>query len=296
MFTIIILAVMALIVLGAFGVSLLSRGGPDEVSFGVPVGLFVAALVATLFMSITTVDARSVGIQTAFGKYQGTLQPGLQLVAPWSSTEEFTTRLQPTDPKDKETVTVTFEGGGRGKVSAVPRWAISSNAGEQGAKALWESYRNFETVQTSLVDREFRDALLNVANDYTPNDARTKQDEIGGKVKDVLAGKLSRYGIVVDGVSVLSIDLDERTQASLDKIVAAQNDVERAKAEKERARIDNETAELRAKSGALSEGSLARYCLEVVNSWDVTKNGQLPATFNCGMGATDTPVIVGGGK
>jgi len=259
----------------------------------------VAAVVAgilvifTLAMSFTTVDARAVGIQTAFGKFSDTLSSGAQLVAPWSSVEEFTTRLQTADLEGEQGVQVTFSGGGSGVVNAQFAWAISAEKGDAGAKALWEKYRDFDTVQR-FVDRAGRDAVLNVANDYTPNDARTKQAEIAEAVKATLGGELSKYGVVLDRVSILSMPLDPRTQASLDKIVAAQNDEETAKSQKRRAETDVETAKLRESAGALSPAANQRYCLEIANSWDVTKNGPLPQTFNCALNGSSTPVIVGG--
>ena len=81
------------------------------------------------------------------------------------------------------------------------------------------------------------------------------------------------------------ISLDDRSQASLDKIVTANNDIERAKAEQLRAKIDAETAKIREQGGSLAPAALQRYCLEVVNNWNVNQNGPLPAGFTCGGGA-----------
>lgn len=255
-------------------------------------GLAFILVIFTLAMSFTKVDARAVGIQTAFGKFSDTLGPGAQLVAPWSDVEEFTTRLQTADLEGEQGVQVTFAGGGSGVVNAQFAWAINPDKGDAGAKALWEKYKDFDTV-SRFVDRAGRDAVLNVANDYTPNDARTKQAEIAEAVKKELGNELAKYGVVLDRVSILSMPLDERTQASLDKVVAAQNDVERAKADNARAKVDAETAKLRENSGSLSEQALKRYCLEVANNWDVQKNGPLPGTFNCSLNGSSAPVILG---
>ena len=254
------------------------------------VGVVALFLVTTVIFSFTSVDARAVGISTTFGKYSDTLDSGAQFTAPWASVEEFTTRLQLADLDGEEGVPVTFNGGGSGKVNSTFQWGINPDDSTNGAKALWEKYRDFDEVQ-KFVLRAGRDAILNVANDYTPNDARTKQDVIASQVKTNLTETLKKYGIILDSVSILSMPLDARTQASLDKIVAAQNDVERAMADKQRAIIDNETAELRAKSGALKPEANMRYCLDIVNAWDA-KNGPLPATFNCGLGGPAAGVLV----
>lgn len=269
-----------------------TKGSHDGVPGGIPAAAFAILLVFNLFFSFTTVDARAVGIQTGFGRYYGTLDNGLHFKAPWTKVEEFTTRLQTTDLEGKQGVAVTFKGGGSGTVNATFRWSIKDDQSNNGAKALWEKYRTFEEVSKTLVYRDGRDAILNVANDYTANDARTKQDVIGAEIQDRLEKRLDKYGIEIDSVSVLSMPLDSKTQASLDRVVSAQNDVERAKADKERAKIDNETIKLREESGALSPEANQRYCLELVNNWDVSKNGSLPATFDCSFGDSQTPVIV----
>lgn len=289
-----ILLVISILGLGAWRAS---RDSSEPMPFGFAL-IFPALLVVfTLFCSITTVDARAVGIQTGFGRYYSTMDNGLHFKAPWTKVEEFTTTLQQADLEGKQGVDVTFKGGGSGKVNATFRWSISDDQSDSGAKALWEKYRTFENVSSMLVYRDGKDAVLNVANDYTPNEARTQQDVIAREIKKNMEKRLSRYGIVIDSVSVQSVPLDAKTQASLDKVVASQNDVDRAKADRERAKIDNETAELRRKSGALSPEANQRYCLDVLNNWSANNNGTPPATLNCDFASdSKTPVIVDGTK
>lgn len=293
--------IITAIILLLLSVAGFAARGAIKREFGeVPLGMFLIfpaiLVVFTLFFSFTTVDARAVGIQTGFGRYHSTMDNGLHFKAPWTSVEEFSTLLQSADLEGEEGVDVTFKGGGSGTVNATFRWSISDDQSDHGAKALWEKYRTFENVSSMLVYREGKDTVLNVANDYTPNEARTKQDVIGAEIKKRMSDRLSEYGIVVDSVSVLSMPLDAKTQASLDKVVSSQNDVERAKADRERAKIDNETIKLREKSGALTPEANQRYCLELVNAWDVSKNGNLPATFDCSLSSDGKPVIVNGGK
>lgn len=293
--------IITAIILLLLSVAGFAARGAIKREFGeVPLGMFLIfpaiLVVFTLFFSFTTVDARAVGIQTGFGRYHSTMDNGLHFKAPWTSVEEFSTLLQSADLEGEEGVDVTFKGGGSGTVNATFRWSISDDQSDDGAKALWEKYRTFENVSSMLVYREGKDTVLNVANDYTPNEARTKQDVIGAEIKKRMSDRLSEYGIVVDSVSVLSMPLDAKTQASLDKVVSSQNDVERAKADRERAKIDNETIKLREESGALTPEANQRYCLELVNAWDVSKNGNLPATFDCSLNSDGKPVIVNGGK
>jgi regulator of protease activity HflC (stomatin/prohibitin superfamily) len=243
----------------------------------------VALVLTTFFMSITTVGARSVGIQTAFGRYQNTLDNGLQLTAPWSSTEEFSTQVQYLDldstDGDDGAVSVTFKGGGGGEVSLTPRWRID----EKGAENLWKKYKTFDRVRDQLVNSSAKDSVRVVVSQYTPNDARDGENlrPIADKIQRDLANSLKDDGVIIDSVSIKRISLDKRSQASLDKIVEANNNIERAKAERERAKIDAETAEIRKKSGQLGTDANQRYCLEMMNNWDKSKNGELPAGFVC---------------
>ena len=233
----------------------------------------------TLFCSLTSVASNSVGIQTQFGKYSGTLDSGLQLAAPWASTEQFSKRVQYLDLDKEHAVSVTFKGGGGGTVKATPRWRIDPAK----AGALWRKFRSFEHVRDQLVSSSAKDSIRVIASQYTPNEARSGENlrKIDAEIKADLGQALAEDGIIIDSISVKGIPLDARSQASLDKIVAANNDVERAKAEQLRAKIDAETAEIRQRGGSLTGPALQRYCLEVVNNWDVGKNGPLPAGFSC---------------
>lgn len=258
------------------------------------VGLGVVFGVLTLIMSITTVDARSVAIQQSFGRYQDTLDPGIQLIAPWSSTEEFTTRLQPADLDTDQKVPVTFKGGGSGWIGANFQWQISDE--KQGAKNLWQDYKEFKTVRDDLVMKQARDVIINVANDYEPNVARENQDKIGQAIKTELNNRLSRFGVDIQVVSVVEVPLSDKAQQALDKVLESQSNIKRAEEERTRAKIDAETAQIRERTGALSAQANQRFCLDVVNNWDVAKNGALPATFDCSLGSSGKNVLVGAGK
>lgn len=282
MFYIVLLIVLSLVVLAGVGAGFFDRseGGDGAGGFGTAVVGFVVLLVFTLVMSATTVGARSVGVATAFGQYQGTLDNGLHWTAPWTSVEEFSTQIQPLDLDGKdENVNVNFQGGGRGQVNATVRWYIDTD----NAEKLWQKYRTFDNVRDQLVKSSAQDSFRVVIGKYTPNDARAGENlrPITEQVKNDLGKSLLPYGVKVDSISVRGVDLDEATQRSLEKIVVANNDIERAKSEQERARIDAQTARIRQNAGSLSGPALIRYCLEVTNAWDSNKNGELPAGWNC---------------
>ncbi|AXH67316.1 band-7-like membrane protein [Streptomyces phage Wofford] len=277
--------IMVVIILGGAVGYLFTK---DKLGVLVAVG-GVAVLGAVSFIwSITSVDSRSVGIQTSFNRYQGTLDSGFQLTAPWTEHEDFTTRIQYLDldgEKWSDGAPVTFKGGGRGVVFATPRWKID----EDSAGKLWNKYKTFDNVRDQLVRSSVKDSFRAVLTGYTPNEARENVREITMAVEKDLAKTLTDDGIKIDSISIKDIKLDDRTQSSLDKIVQANNDIERARAEQERAKIDAETLKIKEKAGNLSDGGLMDKCLTMMDKWDVKKNGNLPAGFSCnGSGAPFT--------
>lgn len=266
----------------------------------------VAAATALLLLGYTainsfvTLDHREVGIQTALGRYISTMNTGgIHYKSPWSSVEKFDQTIQTVDLSG---ISVSFSdgggvegieeiGGGKGVISATVRWQMSRD--EEGARLLWERYRTFESVSSSLVERTARDAVINIANSYPAATAIISQREIASQVKTEIEKSLDPYGVVVDSVSIPAIDLDGSTQAAVDRLFTTQQDIKRAQNEQRRAEIDAETTKLREAEGALTPAANQRYCLEIVNSWDVAANGPLPATFNCAMtGTGEQPSII----
>lgn len=259
----------------------------------------VASGLVWLMFSFTHVDHREVAIVTTFGKYDGTISTGgAHWLKPWSSIEKFDRTVQTAEAID---ISVSFSdgggedglaeiGGGKGLIDSTVRWQMSGD--EEGAKALWERYRTFDAVQSSLVERSARDMVISVANSYPAATAIISQKDIADVVAEELTSELAQYGIVIDSVSIPAIDLDPSTQAAVDKLFTTQQDIKRAQNEQIRAEIDAETVEIREQSGALSNAANQRFCLDIVNAWDTAKNGALPATFNCNFGGDNAEVIV----
>lgn len=270
--------IAAFLVLAAVVVGFLFR------NFLALVPLLILGII-TVFMSATVVDARAVGIQTSFGRYVDTLDNGLNWTSPWSKVEQFSTQIQPLNV----TVRVAFEGGGSGEVDTTIRWSID----KPGAEDLWKAWKTFDRVRDNLVKPNSQEVVSAVVSDYQPQDARDggNRAEMQTAVVSGLTQRLGGRGVDIDSVSITDIRLDSKAQTAVDRIVTANADVQRAQSEQDRAKIEAETARIRQQSQ--TPEALQRYCLEVVNAWDVSKNGSLPATFDCDFGGAGTPVIVG---
>lgn len=279
---IVLTVILAVALVISIGAAFFTTGG----KVAIPV-VIVAFFVTLMAFSATTVSARSVGIETGFGKYKGTLDNGFHWTNPTSSVEEFSTQVQTLylDGGDKNEdnvkhvnrVSVTYKGGGQGSIAATVSWKIS----DKEAKNLWERYRSFDRVQTQLVQSSTEAAVRDAAGKYIPTDAQANGNAIAGLVKTSLESEFSKYGVVVDNVRVSNVGLDEKTQQSVEKVIQAQLSLAAAELERQKALTEAQTAKIREQSGILSEQANKRFCLDVTNNWDQGKNGQLPAGWNC---------------
>lgn len=282
MLFIVVSIILAIAFLISVGFATVTTGGKFAAG-----GILAAWLLLFGICSATTVSARSVGIQTGFGKYQKTLDNGFHWTNPTSSVEEFSTQIQTLylDGGDEKgdnvvhvnRVNVTYKGGGQGSIAATVSWKIS----DKEAKALWERYRSFERVQKELVQASTEAAVRDTLGKYIPTDAQAKGTEMAPLIKNGLISELTKYGVEVDSVRITNVGLDEKTQASIEKVVIAQQDLARAELERQKAETEAKTAKIREASGILTPQANQRFCLDVTNNWDQGKNGPLPAGWNC---------------
>lgn len=250
-------------------------------------GLTVIGIIAGIIlglMSMTTVGARSVGIQTSFGKYTDTLPSGFHMVNPFSSVEEFSTQIQDLDLS----VPVSFDGGSSGTAKLTVLWAIDAKDAEQ----LWKDWKTFDRVKTRLVAPAARTAVAADFSTYSPGDARDGGNRVTIQ-KNVLAALKESIGngANIRSIQLTDVQLDAKAQQAVDRITEATANTARASEDQKRAITEAETARIRQSSQ--TPEALQRYCLEVVNSWDASKNGQLPATFDCSLDGGNKQVLVG---
>jgi regulator of protease activity HflC (stomatin/prohibitin superfamily) len=267
---------------------------PRAVGGGVTAVFLILALGVYLFSSIFSVEARTVGIVTEFGKATGTVQPGFNWLAPWAEVTEFPTSNQPLDlnsiddNKEGRPIKVKFDGGGTGYVHVNVNWKVKGN---DEAIKLWEEWKDFEKVTNQVVAKRVITEAADITGVYEPQEAvrSLNYSKIAKEIKDNLNKKLSGNGIQVSDVNVMGIDVDEATQARINKQAAAKADIVTAQANQDRAVIDNETK--RMTQDSLTPAALTDQCLKMVNSWDANKNGPLPAGFSC-FGGAGLPLTV----
>lgn len=264
------------------------------IGYGVAVGTLVLALLIGLFSSMFFVSSRTVGVVTEFGKATGTVEPGLNFLAPWAEVTEFPTSNQnlDLDNTDKDNqgrpIEVKFDGGGTGYINININWKVKGN--DQAIK-LWTEWKEFGKVREQVVTKRVQSIGNKVVGAYQPQDAieSANYEHIETAIKKALSAELNGQGIDIADVNVIRVDVDKDTQARINKQAAAKADIITAQSKQERAVIDNETKRLTQES--LTSAALTDKCLEMVNNWDAKKNGNLPSGFSCFL-ATGLPLTI----
>src|SRR5262249_33945181 len=126
-------------------------------------------LVLLLLDSFSIVPARSVGVQTSFGKTVGTLNPGLHLVRPWAKIENWDASIQTVKydggKDDEKPLTVRLKNQTTATVNVTVQWRLAADA---DITQLYKDYRRFEAIADNVVKRQLQNALNEVFEDYDP--------------------------------------------------------------------------------------------------------------------------------
>jgi regulator of protease activity HflC (stomatin/prohibitin superfamily) len=296
------IAVAALIVFAkAEKLSDSTKGRHDEPeiskqSFRIAAGVvFVVAAFVALAACLTTVDARAVGVKTAFGREAGTVGPGLQVKAPWVKVEEWTTRNQVVrfvkggkDEDDSDNfhqygcITVRLGNQSDACIEATVTFAIT----EKSVVGLWKQHKTFKAALRDFIEPQAKTAVDFVFGGWNPVagidkgienvEKRTNEDWsklLQPKVRQIYA---ARSVDLVDA-QVTFVHLDDRTREQINQISAQQAATQVAKEK-------IKTAEAEAAASAARREKSGPSCVDLYRdlaAMDQLKN--VNVGFNCGQ-------------
>lgn len=243
---------------------------PAAVSLGL-------VLVTVAFESFTVIPAGHIGVQVTLGEVnQQTLAEGAHFVNPISRIKEVEVRLT--------TYRINNASAGTKDLQQI-HTDVVLNYRLDGAQAA-HIYKEFGfDLQDRVVFPAMSEALKAVTAHYTSEELITKRDLVSLQVKEELAGKLSKYGVLVGDISLVNFGFSAEYQKAIEaKVVATQS---KLKAEQDLQRIEVEAkqeiakAEGRAKAIQIetqainSQGGANYVQLKAIEKWD----GNLPSTM-----------------
>ena len=242
---------------------------PKMVIWGV-IGLFI---ITTIILSFTTVKSGEVGLRVRFGKVvDSSIKEGLNLKIPYiEKIAKVNIKVQKseltTESSSKDLQTITT-------VLAV-NYRVDSDKAAQLYKNVGNAYE--ETVLIPSI----QESIKAVISRYTAEQTITSRNEVSDLCLEEIQTKVSKYGIVIEDFNIIDLDFTEaynqaieEKQVAEQKVLTAQQNLERAKVESEQkvveAQATKDANELLKQT--LTDEIIAKQFIE---KWD----GKLPTTY-----------------
>lgn len=289
-----------LLALGALGTAVGALFAPSDLKVGTAGAaalLAVVAVVVFVLSGMREVPTNSIGVPTAFGHVETSMNPGIHWKAPWTKVNILDKTIQTTTFEGNNCLSVRIGGQQTACLDATIQW----NMTDQGAPSLFKNYNNGGNIMTNITDavvvREFKTVVNDVLGDYNPiqdvaanSGAGNSQFSGFGKVVESrmqsdLAGLIN-----VRNVYMPLLRYDASTQARLNLIQAQYAQTAIAG----QLKLTNEAqAKANAAIGLPTVGQLQYLCYQIVQEAEKTGFQGLPATFSCNNGSGNVAVAVG---
>lgn len=245
--------------------------------------MVLVSVFGIVLSTTTMVPARTVGVVTAFGKPTGTLPNGLHFKLPWEKVEKMDASLQTNRYSGDGAVTVRLANQSEARADASIQWQLR----EQDAEQMYLDYREFERIQSDLVDREFRASVNAVLATYNPLDPKAIAEggiDLDGYAKSIKENMQDRMGTAIEvrSVALPIINYDEETQRKIDRL---QSEVANTRAAEQAKQTAKEVAEANnIMQRSLTPEVLSQRCIEAAE-----KVGAAPV--GCIQDSGATPLV-----
>jgi regulator of protease activity HflC (stomatin/prohibitin superfamily) len=185
-----------------------SGSGPGVFELVLGIGLLIA--VVTAYQSIVIVRAYEKRAYTRFGKFQGLLEPGPNIVLPFvTKTYKFDMRTQTLDVPRQEAITRDN--------SPVTADAVVYIKVMDAQKAFLQ-VDNYKEAVSNLAQTTLRAVLGDMELDDTLN----KRQEINSKIRTELDEPTDEWGIRVESVEVREVNPSKDVQQAMEKQTSAE--------------------------------------------------------------------------
>ncbi len=264
------------------------HGSPNSRIAGIVGAVLIALSLMILgFSTIYTQDpGEAVVLRSFSGQIVGTdTSSGIGFKAPWVSTRPFDIRNQRIEMFNNESgvgpdgaaISAGLQGGANVQFSIVVRYSIQPNKVEG-------IYREYQS-EGNLLDREMRpgvrDEARNAAAEYEPFTIKERRVALSLRIEELLAERWKDIGIIVDGVDIGEIRLDNATEEAITNVNVSRQQVETARNTLEASRIVAETVKVEAQAQADADqiircGATTETVTETIAGQEVTTARVIP--------------------
>ena len=236
-------------------------------------GVIVLFLIITLFSSFKTIKSGEVGLKVRFGKIVDTsLKEGFNFKIPYiEKIVKVNIKVQKvelgTESSSKDLQTITTK--------LAVNYKVEGDKASNLYKTVGNSYE--ETILVPAI----QESIKAVMSEYTAEQTITKRNEVSDKCLEEIQSKMKKYGIHIAEFNIIDLDFSvaynqaiEEKQVAEQKVLTAQQELEKTKIEAEKKIVE---AEATKKANDLMKQSLTDELIakQFVEKWD----GKLPETY-----------------
>ena len=239
----------------------------------VVIGIIIFIVVILGLLSFKTIKSGEVGLKVRFGKIvDSSLKEGLNLKLPIiEKIVKVNIKVQKaeleTESSSKDLQTI--------KTMLAVNYRVDSEMAVSLYKTVGNSYE--ETVLIPAI----QESIKSVMSQYTAEQTITKRNEVSDKCLEEIQNQVEKYGIKIEDFNIIDLDFSdaynqaiEEKQVAEQKVLTAQQELERTKIEKEKKIVEaqgtKEANEILNKT--LTDENLTK---QFIDKW----NGQLPTAM-----------------
>ncbi len=242
---------------------------PKVVAVGA-IGLFV---IITLFGSFKTIKSGEVGLKVRFGKIvDNSLNEGLNLKIPYiEKIVKVNIKVQKTE--------LNTQSSSKDLQIISTRLAVNYKIAKDKASSLYKTVGN--EYEKTILEPAIQESIKAVISRYTAEQTITMRNEVSDNCLEEINNKVKKYGITIEEFNIIDLDFSEaysqaieEKQVAEQKVLTAQQELEKAKVESEKKIVE---AEATNKANELLKQNVTDEVLmkQFVEKWD----GKLPATY-----------------
>lgn len=195
--------------------------------------IIVLFAIITLFSCFKTIKSGEVGLKVRFGKIvDSSLKEGFNIKIPYiEKIVKVNIKVQKaeldTESSSKDLQTI--------KTKLAVNYRVDSDNAVNLYKTVGNSYE--ETILIPAIQESIKSAM----SQYTAEQTITKRNEVSDKCLEEIQAKVEKYGIKIEDFNIIDLDFSdaynqaiEEKQVAEQKVLTAQQELERTKIEKEK--------------------------------------------------------------